>query len=119
MLPLSAILFVKHDAVASPSSSMNNNKFTQICWLLLAHEWEMCKTKLSILLYYCQGYHLAFNDAPLFDYPIYALPDGPGFLDEAEAVIDGVLHARDWCRWWLGLGYYWLGYLEYFNAALK
>ncbi len=42
---------------------------------------EISNLKLQKLLYYCQGYHLAFTEEPLFEEPIEAWKYGPVVRD--------------------------------------
>ena len=94
---------------------MEKEVFRAFCWYFILQEWDICETKLSLLLYYSQGYNLVFADEPLFSFPIYAGNYCPEFRGEALEVIRDTVYTRDYINFYLRLAYYFQGYLDYFK----
>jgi uncharacterized phage-associated protein len=57
---------------------MFNAKQTAEAFLALCYEqgYPLSNRKLQMLMYYAQGWHLAYEDEPLFEEPIMAEPSG-------------------------------------------
>lgn len=94
---------------------MNPQKFREVCLWWVDKNWFIEKSHLCNLLFYCQGYYLAFFGEPLFEYDFYAVESGIAFQGEANEIINDILLQRDLAQFWLNTAYYFAGYLDYFR----
>lgn len=62
---------------SSADDTQHNLSVIDVACYILDHFGEMTTMKLQKLVYYCQAYHLAWRDRPLFHEPIRAWTHGP------------------------------------------
>lgn len=98
-------------------TNLEKRKLAQICWLLHSYRFDLSEQHLCNLLYLCNKEQILHNGRFMFMCKMYAVPGGFSYEEEAMQIIKESIFRRDFIEYYFRLGYYLLGYLDFFSSS--